>query len=178
MRLKSLGLFQGVGTNPDGSTNFDLTRVPSRTEALVMLIRLLGKEAEANSGSWKHPFTDVPAWAQEEVGYAYEKGLTKGSSPTEFGTGPASVQMYLTFVLRALGYSDAAGGQFTWDKSEELARRVGILTDDVRLDDFRRADMVLISEAALSARLKDSDMTLLEKLTSEGATAPSEQSVR
>jgi hypothetical protein len=38
--------------------------------------------------------------------------------------------------------------------------------------------MVLISEAALSARLKDSDMTLLEKLTSEGATAPSEQSVR
>ena len=176
MRLKSLGLFQGIGTNPDGSTNFDLARAPSRTEALVMLIRLLGKDSEANSGSWRHPFTDVPAWAQEEVGYAYEKGLTKGSSPTEFGTGPASVQMYLTFVLRALGYSDAAGGQFSWDKPEELARRVGILPDGVHPDDFKRADMVIISEAALSARLKDSDITLLEKLTSEGAITPPEES--
>ena len=32
--------------------------------------------------------------------------------------------------------------------------------------------MVLISEAALSAKLKDSDMTLLEKLTSGGAVTP------
>jgi uncharacterized protein YaiE (UPF0345 family) len=172
LRLKALGLFQGVGTNPDGSTNFDLTRAPSRTEALVMLIRLLGKDAEANGGSWKHPFTDVPGWANEEVGYAYEKGLTKGSSATEFGTGTASAQMYLTFVLRALGYSDAAGGQFTWDKPEGLARSVGILPASVHLDNFLRADVVLISEGALSAKLKDSDMTLLEKLMSEGAVIP------
>ena len=172
LRLKVLGLFQGVGTNPDGSTNFDLARAPSRTEALVMLIRLLGKDAEANGGSWKHPFTDVPGWANEEVGYAYEKGLTKGSSATEFGVGTASAQMYLTFVLRALGYSDAAGGEFTWDKPEELARSVGILPEGVYLEDFLRADVVLISEAALSAKLKDSDITLLEKLTSEGAVTP------
>lgn len=172
LRLKALGLFQGVGTNPDGSTNFDLARAPSRTEALVMLIRLLGKDAEANGGSWKHPFTDVPGWANEEVGYAYEKGLTKGSSATEFGVGTASAQMYLTFVLRALGYSDAAGGEFTWDKPEELARSVGILPEGVHLEDFLRADVVLISEAALSAKLKDSDITLLEKLTSEGAVTP------
>ena len=172
LRLKALGLFQGVGTNPDGSTNFDLARAPSRTEALVMLIRLLGKDAEANGGSWKHPFTDVPGWANEEVGYAYEKGLTKGSSATEFGVGTASAQMYLTFVLRALGYSDAAGGEFTWDKPEELARSVGILPEGVHLEDFLRADVVLISAAALSAKLKDSDITLLEKLTSEGAVTP------
>ena len=95
-RLKAQGLFQGVGTNPDGSVNFDLNRAPSRTEALVMLVRLLGKDAEANGGSWKHPFTDVPGWANEEVGYAFEKGLTKGSSATEFGTGTASAQMCLT----------------------------------------------------------------------------------
>jgi len=172
LRLKALGLFQGVGTNPDGSTNFDLTRAPSRTEALVMLIRLLGKDAEANGESRKHPFTDVPGWANEEVGYAFEKGLTKGSSATTFGIGTASAQMYLTFVLRALGYSDATGGQFTWDKPEELARSVGILPESVHLDNFMRADVVLISEAALSAKLKDSDITLLEKLTSEGAVTP------
>jgi len=175
LRLKALGLFQGVGTNPDGSTNFDLGRAPSRTEALVMLIRLLGKDAEASSGSWKHPFTDVPGWANEEVGYAYEKGLTKGSSATEFGVGTASAMMYLTFVLRALGYSDAEGGEFTWDKPEELARSVGILPESVHLEEFLRADVVLISEAALSAKLKASDITLLERLTSEGVvTLPGE----
>jgi hypothetical protein len=37
------------------------------------------------------------------------------------------------------------------------------------MEDFRRADMVLISEAALSARLKDSQDTLLDKLIKEGA---------
>ncbi|MGI6358385.1 MAG: hypothetical protein ACOX2K_06815 [Bacillota bacterium] len=176
MRLKALGLFQGVGTNPDGSTNFDLTRAPSRTEALVMLIRLLGKDDEANGGSWKHPFIDVPGWANEVVGYAWEKGLTKGISATEFGTGRATAQMYLTFVLRALGYADAPGFQFTWDQPEEVARSVGILPDSVHRDDFMRADMVLISEAALSAKLHDSGITLLEKLVSEGAITPPEQS--
>ena len=109
------------------------------------------------------------------MGYAYEKGLTKGSSATEFGTGTASAQMYLTFVLRALGYSDAAGGQFTWDKPETLARSVGILQEGIHVEYFLRADMVLISEAALSAKLKSSDVTLLEKLISEGAVEPLEQ---
>ncbi len=37
------------------------------------------------------------------------------------------------------------------------------------MEDFRRADMVLISEAALYAKLKDSDITLLDKLIEEGA---------
>jgi hypothetical protein len=173
-RLKDLGLFQGVGTNPDGGINFDLARAPSRTEVLVMLIRLLGKENEAMNDDWKHPFTDVPGWADKFVGYAYEKGLTKGVSLTEFGTGTASVQMYLTFVLRALGYTDGPGGTFTWDAPERFAQGVGILPEGVYMEDFRRADMVLISEAALYARLKDSDITLLDKLIEDGAVLQSD----
>jgi hypothetical protein len=54
--LKELGLFKGVS-----KTTFDLNREPSRAEALVMLIRVLGKENEALNGSWSHPFTDVPS---------------------------------------------------------------------------------------------------------------------
>lgn len=168
-RLWELGLLQGVGTHPDGGINFEIGRIPSRTEVLVMLIRLLGKENEALNNDWKHPFTDVPGWANKFVGYAYEKGLTKGVSPTEFGTGTASVQMYLTFVLRALGYSDGSGGDFTWDAPERFAQGVGILPEGVYMEDFRRGDMVLISEAALYARLKDSDITLLDKLIEDGA---------
>ncbi len=139
-RLKALGLFQGIGTNPDGSTNFDLARAPSRTEALVMLIRLLGKENEALSGNWTHPFTDVPAWADKDVGFAYVNKLTNGVSPTRFGTDTASCQMYLTFVLRSLGYSDSGGTDFTWDKPEALALSVGIMPEGVQHENFLRAD--------------------------------------
>ena len=81
-----------------------------------MLIRVLGKESEALNGSWEHPFNDVADWADKYVGYAYENGLTNGVSDTQFGTGTASSFTYLTFVLRALGYSDVNGADFTWDK--------------------------------------------------------------
>ncbi len=169
-RLKLLGLFQGVGTNPDGGTDFDLERPATRVEALVMLIRLLGKEKAAEAGGWEHPFTDVPSWADNYVGYAYENGLTKGSSATVFGLGDASSQMFLTFVLRALGYSDAQGGDFVWSAPEKLAAEVGLLKDaGISLDKFLRADASLVSEAALSARLKDSSLLLRDKLIADGA---------
>lgn len=168
-RLKGLGLFQGVGTNPDGSTNFDLTRRPSRVEALVMLIRLLGKDNEAKNGDWKHTFTDVPGWADKYVGYAYEKGLTNGISATEFGTGEATGQMYLTFALRALGYSDAAGGDFSWKEPEKLAMDIELLPHRVNMSDFLRGDVALVSDSALSTRLKNSEKTLLDRLITDGA---------
>ncbi|HPM00012.1 MAG TPA: S-layer homology domain-containing protein, partial [Bacillota bacterium] len=80
--LKKLGLFKGVS-----DTDFDLDRAPSRVEAIIMLIRVLGKESEVLSGNWTHPFTDVASWADKYVGYAYEKGLSGGISASEFGTG-------------------------------------------------------------------------------------------
>jgi trk system potassium uptake protein TrkH len=87
--LKDLGLFRGVS-----ETDFDLDRAPSRVEALVMLIRVLGKESEVTGDTWKHPFTDVPGWADNYVGYAYSKGLTNGQSATQFGTGDANAAMF------------------------------------------------------------------------------------
>lgn len=167
-RLKALGLFQGVGTNSDGSPNFDLARTPTRVEALVMLIRLLGQEDEALSDNWAHPFTDVPEWAHKYVGYAFANKLTNGTSTTEFGTGSASCQMYLTFVLRSLGYSDVGNVDFSWDKPETLALTVGIMPEGLQAENFLRADVVLISEAALSAKLKDSGDTLFNKLMADG----------
>jgi hypothetical protein len=168
-RLKALGLFQGVGTNPDGSTTFDLARSPSRVEALVMLIRLLGKEDAALNGAFTHPFTDVPEWADKYVGYAYTNQLTNGVSASKFGTGDASCTMVLTFVLRALGFSDAEGVDFTWDQPEPLALSAGILPEGVHAESFLRADVALVSEAALSAKLKNSGDSLLDRLISEGA---------
>jgi len=160
--LKSLGLFKGAS-----DTDFELGREPTRTEAIIMLIRLLGKESEALSSDCQHPFTDVEAWADKYIGYAYEMKLTKGSSDTEFGNGAATAGMYLTFVLRALGYSDA-DGDFTSDDPLNLAGQVGILPSSVNRKTFLRADAVLISYAALNATIKGSSQTLAQKLIASG----------
>ena len=161
--LKELGLFRGVS-----DTDFDLESAPTREQAVTMLIRLLGKEHEALNGTWKHPFTDVSSWADPYIGYAYENGLTLGISDTKFGTGNASAAMYLTFVLRALGYSDTTASDFTWNNPYALAETVGILLDSVDLQNFLRADVVVVSHAALQAFLKGTAQTLAGKLISAG----------
>ena len=58
----------------------------TRAEASVMLTRLLGAEKTALAGNWKHPFTDVPQWADKYVGWLYQNGLTKGVSATLYGS--------------------------------------------------------------------------------------------
>lgn len=156
--LKKLGLFKGVS-----DTDFDLDRAPTRVEAIIMLIRVLGKESEVLSGNWSHPFTDVASWADKYVGYAYEKGLSGGISAAEFGTGNANSDMYLTFVLRALGYNDKSG-DFAWNEPDTLAKSVGILPEGVDTANFLRADVVHISWAALEAKLKEGSWTGADKL--------------
>ena len=168
--LYELGLFKGVGTNDDGTPNFDLDRTPTRAEAVTMLIRLLGMENEAQSGSWETPFTDVPEWAMPYVGCAYEKGLTMGTGATTFSSGdPVSATQYLTFVLRALGYS--SDGDFKWDAAWELSDELGMTGGEYSADsnDITRGGMVIVSSDAMGANLKDSDRSLIEKLTDEGA---------
>ena len=160
--LKALGLFQGVS-----DTDFDLDRAPTRVEALVMLIRLLGKDAVAKNSEMEHPFTDVPDWADGYVGYAYTTGLTKGISDTEFGTGNATIQMYLTFVLRSLDYSDSLG-DFSYSEPYSLSYQTGILPDSVDRENFLRADVVIISYAALSAYIKNTGETLAMYLMTQG----------
>lgn len=160
--LKQLTLFMGVS-----DTDFDLERAPTRVEALVMLIRVLGAEKQALDGTWTHPFTDVPAWADKYVGYGYANGLANGVSATSFGTGRANAAMYLTFVLRSLGYSEK-NDNFSWDKPFDIARTVGILPTQVDTANFLRADVVLVSYAALNVKLKGLNKTLAEKLIDAG----------
>lgn len=170
VELKGLGLFQGSGELPDGSPNFDLDSAPSRIQAVIMMIRVLGQEQAALSGSWSHPYQDVADWADAYVGYAQEKSLAGGISGTEFApNNTATVNMYLTYVLRALGYSDAGeDADFAWDDPYDLAEEVGILPVTVNQKEFLRGDMVIVSAAALSANLKDSEQTLAEKLMEDG----------
>ncbi len=166
--LYALGLFKGTGTDADGKPIFDLDRAPTRAEAVTMLVRLLGKESEAKSGSWTTPFTDVAAWAKPYVGYAYANGLTTGVGKGLFGGGrPVTAAQYLTFVLRALGYE--SGTDFSWDTAWTLTDALGITNGQYHAgtnNSFLRADAALVSVCALGAAAKDGK-TLYEAIFGE-----------
>lgn len=173
--LFDLGLFKGKGTDEAGAPIFALGDVPNRAEGITMLVRLLGREEAAQAGDWAIPFTDVADWAKPYVGYAWANGLTKGVSDTEFGsTAPVSAAQYLTFVLRALGYDDAAG-DFSWDASAAFADEIGLTHGEyAQGGDFLRSDIAVISYDALSAELKGGGETLLEAIGLSGEPAPAE----
>ena len=153
--LHELGLFGGVGTNADGSINYDLDRAPSRAEGVTMLVRMLGKEDEAKAGTWTTPFSDVADWAKPYVGYAYTNGLTNGVGDDGkggqlFGSNATiNATQYLTFVLRSLGYE--SGKDFQWDKAWELTDELGITNGEYNAStnsSFLRSDIALVSLAA------------------------------
>ena len=168
--LYELGLFKGTGTNEDGTPIFDLDKTPSRNQAIIMLIRLLGKEEEALAGTWTIPFTDVPDNMKPYIGYAYTNGLTNGYTATTYcGTNPIRANQYIAFVLRALGYE--SGKDFEVGSSWELSDTIG-LTDgyyNASTTQFLRGDIAVISENALNVKDKAGTAVLLDKLVSSAA---------
>ncbi len=168
--LKTLGLFKGVS-----ETDFDLERAPTRAEALVMFIRMMGSEKAALSCNYRHPFTDVPSWCDRYVAYAYKNGYTFGMSETIFGSSiPASAATYLTFILRALNYEEGYGKDFRWDDPFTFAWSRDILPSEVDTDNFERADAVLVSWAALSVPMNMGNAALAELMVMDGVFTQSQ----
>ena len=161
--LQAMGLFKGT------ATGFELDRQATRAEGAVMLVRLLGAEEKALASNYSHPFTDVPAWASPHIGYMYENGLTKGTSATTFTPqGICDLQMFSTFILRALGYTEAAG-DFTYAEAADFARELGLVDIYSGSGDFKRDNMAAISYTALFAPPKGAKSTLLAQLIEQGA---------
>ncbi|MBQ4578154.1 MAG: hypothetical protein IJA84_03730 [Clostridia bacterium] len=166
--LNLLGLFRGT------DAGYELERAPSRIEALIMLIRLLGEDADALAGNTVSPFLDLSDWAdgRRYVAYAYRMRYTNGTGPTTFGPNQNSaLEQYLTFVLRALGYED--GVDFLWDSTcRDLALDIGLLEDGeleaIARDGFRRDHVAAISYRALDCDLQDGSGTLGDRLVDLG----------
>jgi len=161
--LYAENLFKGTGMTERDEPIYQLYGSVTRAQAITMLVRILGKESEAleNQERYETPFTDVPMWAVPYVGYAYENRLTSGTSATTFGPDlyiPAN--QFLTFCLRALGYSSEI--DFTYADPYAFAQSVGFMTamEYVEKPAFNRGDMVLLSCDALLCNRKDSQKTL------------------
>ena len=165
--LYTLGLAQGYDTT---GTNFGLTDNITRIQTVVQVIRFLGKEAEVKAGSYTHPFTDVPAWANNYVGYAYANNITSGRSATKFDPdGVVDEMQFLTFMLRAIGYSDK-DGDFVWNDPYALANKVRMSKADGTGSIFTRGDAFRTSWNTLYATAKDGDR-VYENLAAAGVFA-------
>lgn len=156
--LYDLGLFKGT------DKGFELEKSMTRAEASVMLTRLLGAEKTALAGNWKHPFTDVPQWADKYVGWLYQNGLTKGVSATLYGSQRnVTCGQYCIFLTRA--HLDADSYQGTAFVDNDEVRQ----TDE---EGFIRGDAVSLSARLLSTNYAkngdESDRSVAEKLIDNG----------
>lgn len=163
--LNELGLFLGT------EKGYELDTLLGRDDGTTLLVRMLGKEKAAQEGGdFGMPFTDVPFWAKGYVGYAWKHSITNGVSATEFGADQDMTDnMFLTLVLRALGYSD--GGEeplFTWRDPYGLAVEVGLLTDGEPDKDFTRGEAIEIFWRALDVKCFGEDYTLADRLMDQG----------
>lgn len=161
IELWKLGLFLGSGNS------FELERAATRTEAVILLLRMLGEEEEAKNCTYTHPFTDVPAWADKYIAYAYNKGLTNGVSATIFGSNnDTTPEQFITFTLRALEYSDK-DGDFTYKESIKKAEEIGLVEVGAYTNGaahFFRSDCGGIIHTALTTTKKVEQITLVESL--------------
>lgn len=156
--LYDLGLFKGT------DKGFALEKSMTRAEASVMLTRLLGAEKTALEGNWKHPFTDVPQWADKYVGWLYQNGLTKGVSATLYGSQRnVTCGQYCIFLTRAHLDADSYQGMAFVDNDEVRQ------TDE---EGFIRGDAVSLSARLLSTNYAkngdESDRSVAEKLIDDG----------
>ena len=165
--LKQMDLFSGT------EKGYELDRTPTRAEAAVMLVRLLGGEKDATATVRATPFTDVPNWAAPYVGWLYENKLTAGATATTYDTnGSCTAQMYATFLLRSLGYADTgATPDFLYANAISFAEDKGVVDfANCDTDNFLRDHVVAMSYTALSVQPKDGkNDTLLDQLIASGA---------
>lgn len=175
--LKAMHLFQGSATGY--GQGFDLEAVPTRLQALIMFIRVLGEESEALAWSGTCPFSDVQPGSNgaKYVGYAYEKGYTNGYGSEFRPYSPVNARQYTEFLLRALGYSSAANTDLS--TALDRARSAGLLTEGeaelLRRDAFLRADLVYVSYYALEVPVSGAGVTLSQRLMDKGVFTQAER---
>ena len=170
--LNSLHLFLGTGT----AKGYDLDSNLNRNQGVILLVRILGKEQEAENGGFTHPFTDVPAWADRYVAYAYAKGYSNGAGGRQFAsTRVITAKEYVEFVMRALRYSSTAHTDLSTTLND--AKSAGLLNaseyDLLNRTALLRAHLVYLSYYALTTPVSGSTNTLEQQLAAQGVFSQS-----
>lgn len=171
--LHELGLLDGSGTKEDGTPDYNLDGQVSRSQGSTMLVYLLGKRdkavAQYTAKSISSPFKDLENWAAAPVTWLYVNNLVDGTGATTFSGGRAMQAFeFATLILRALGYGNS---DFDYRQALSFAVQKQVITQDQSTAyqaDFRREGLVEMCYNALYLKMKDSDLTLWEKLENDG----------
>lgn len=162
--LNKLGLFQG------SEKGYELDKGLTRAEGATIVLRLVADEKEiVKKPLKKYPFTDVPKWADKNIGYLYSVGKVQGISKDKFGSqNNMSAKDFTTFMLRVLRYDDVIG-DFNWETSLDKAVEIGLYDDNYRNElesrKFLRKDAVYIIGKTLKTNLKDSSSPLINNIS-------------
>jgi len=107
--LSSLGVIEGYN---DGT--FKPEKTITRAEAIKIVVAALGLPV-TEGNSYPTQFTDVPAtaWYSGYVRYGVALGITEGTSKEHFSPdATVTYDQVITFIMRALGYSDKLVGGY------------------------------------------------------------------
>ena len=162
--LHTLGLINGTGTS-----GYALESPATRAQAAVLLVRLAGAQQDAAADNWFSGYRDVPAWASRAVHYAVHQGWidSPASAGLDFHPDTAiTADEWFTFLLRTLGYDDAAG-DFSPDSAALFAQHIG-LTPQASTGSLSRGQIFVLLESALSFSYKDGSATVISRLIDRG----------
>lgn len=170
--LNHLELFLGTGT----SRGYDLDAKLNRNQGVILLVRMLGKEYEAQNTNYSMPFKDVPGGAKFHVAYAYANGIVNGYTSTAFGGADTMTdKMFLALSLRALGYTDKGENpDFQYSESRQMAYQIGLVDDPAYDNNFTRGEAVEIFWRILKTEFKGQDKTLGDQLIEQGVITKAE----
>lgn len=162
--LHTLGLINGTG-----ASGYALESPATRAQAAVLLVRLAGAQQDATADNWFSGYRDVPAWASRAVHYAVHQGWidSPASAGLDFHPDTAiTADEWFTFLLRMLGYDDAAG-DFSPDSAALFAQHIG-LTPQASTGSLSRGQLFVLLESALSFSYKDGSATVISHLIDRG----------
>ncbi len=143
--LKEKQLFKGT------ENGYELDKPLTRAEGTAMLVRLIGKEADAMNASYSDEFTDVSEndWFAKYVAFAKNNKIVAGTGDGNFTPERnMTAAEFTALVLRAFGYAEAQP-----ENAFETAKKAGLMSDAYaekiqKLQTFLRGDMVSIAYAA------------------------------
>ena len=159
------GSYKGYGSG------FDLEVAPTRLQALIMFIRVLGEEEAALANTELPPFSDIypDTNAARYVGYAYKMGYTGGYKDGTWRPGGATnIYQYSAFLLRALGYSSSNDISNAPQQAQAIHLMSEADLNTIVNEPFLRAHLVYLSYNALQVPTAESGILLKDLLISKG----------
>ncbi len=174
--LYDLKLFAGRSTEAYVP---DLGSALTRQDGIILLLRLLGKEAAAlaltdsEATDAIKDYTDkadVASYAKKYIAYSVKNDIVKGTTDTLLSPkANLDGKTYATMILRAIGYTVNAGDEFN-KACTTLVEKGGLTAEEAaKFNDkaLIRDDVVGISYGALKAKYPDGK-TIIEKLVADG----------